>query len=746
MEVTKYLNILKKHKYGIMSIPILVMILTFFLVRKLPDSYASRSRLSAGITEKSQQLLQSAGDGGEMKINQDFSNLIQAMQLKVVLDEVSYQLILHDLTSKEPPFRQPSKLLGYLNPNAKAHAIDVFTRFYKQRQALSLFVKDQRGLNEVLASMGYDYESLKKKISIHRVENSDFIDVDYDSENPMLSAYVINTFTKEFISYYGYFTQENERRSIDYLAEVMRQKKDSLDSKTERLKNYKIEKRVLNLTDQAKILYGEIADFETQLGIAQKEVDANTGAIHEIDSKFSDQEKQLKENKESQINKEIVADQEQLNALNDKYIRSNFDNNIKMKINSLKNALTKKINQAADSDITNPLSTKNSLISEKLRLEIELGLAKSSINSLKDVIESLNKRLDEMVPNEAVIQAYESQIDVDGKEYIELLKKYNQSNIDYNNAIQVKVIESALPGAKGSSKKLVLVVMSGAVSLILYLFILFVLYYLDHSIKIPNDLTIKTDTPVLGHLPVVKSSFLDIQKLWNIDPMNNEFKKLVRNTKMDIKKITSKKSVNLSNIAFKKLLRSTRFEINMAMGGARNLVITSMMRGEGKTLLALSLVSAYQMMNKKVLLIDGNFLNPGITAITNAQYYIEDYLTGNITVNDIMDAGNITVLGNTGNDISLFEINNPHEIQQKLLELKDIFDIIIIEASALNTLNQSKEWIVVGDRVLSMFEANTTITFEKKTQIEYLKSLEGKFIGWVLNKVDENDNYKKSKT
>ncbi len=747
MEVTKYLNILKKHKYGIISIPILVMILTFFLVRKLPDTYSSRARLSAGITEKSQQLLQNANDLGELKINQNFSNLIQTMQLKIVLDEVSYQLILHDLTSNEP-FKEPSKLLGYVNanPSAKAHAIDVFSKFYQQRQGLSLFEKDQKGLNDLLASMGYDYESLKKKINIHRVENSDFIDVDYESEKALLSAFVVNTFTKEFISYYGFFTQENERKSIDYLAEVMTLKKDSLNREMEALKNYKIEKRVLNLNDQAKILYGEIADFETQLGIAQKEVDANTGAISEIDSKFTDNEKQYKTSRESQINKEILADQELLNSLNDKYIKSNFDENIKLKINSLKNSLNQKINQSADKDIANPLSAKNDLINEKLRLEIELGLAKSSINSLKEVIEALNKRLDEMVPNEAVIQAYESAIDVDSKEYIELLKKYNQSNIDYNNSVQIKVIEAALPGAKGSSKKLVLVIMSGAVSAILYLFILFILYYLDNSIKIPNDLDVKTNTPVLGYLTVVKSSFLDIQKLWNIDPMNNEFKKLIRSTKIDLQKITRKKSINLSNIAFKKLLRSTRFEINMAMMGSRNLVITSLMRGEGKTLLSLSLVSAYQMMNKKVLLIDGNFLNPGITAITHPKYYIEDYLTGNTSLNDLMDAGNITVLGNKGNDISLFEINNPYEVEQKLLELKDIFDFIIIEASALNTLNQSKEWIVVGDRVLCMFEANTSITFEKKGQIEYLKSLEGKFIGWVLNKVDENDNYKKSKT
>ena len=667
MEVTKYLNILKKHKYGIITIPILVMILTYFLVHKLPDVYTSRTRLSAGITEKSEQLLQSADNLGELKMNQNFSNLIQTMQLKVVADEVGYQLIIHDLTSSEP-FKKPSKLLGYVleNPSAKSHALDVFTKFYQLRQPLSLFDRDQKGLNDLLASMGYDYESLKKKMHINRVENSDFIDVEYESENPMQCAFVVNTFTKEFISYYGFFTQENERKSIDYLADVMRLKKDTLDKETEELKNYKIEHEVLNIDDQSKILYGEIADFETQLGEAQKEVDANTAALATIDSKFSDNGKQYKETREAEMNKDILADQELLNSLNDKYIKSGFDASIKTKINALKNSLSEKINQSSDKNISSPLATKGDMMSEKLRLEIKLGMAKSSIISLQQVIDGLKKRLYEMVPNEAVIQAYESAIDVDGKEYIALQNKYNQSNIDYNNAVRVKVIEVGPPGTKQASKKLILVIMSGAVCFILYLFVLFILYYLDNSIKVPNDLFVKTNVPVLGYLPVVKSSFLDIQKLWNIDPMNNEFKKLIRSTKMDIQKITRKKSINLSNAAFKKLLRSTRFEINMAMAGARNLVITSLMRGEGKTLLSLSLVSAYQMMNKKVLLIDGNFLSPGITAITNPRFFIEDYLTGNTTLNDIIDAGSITVLGNKGNDISLFEINNPFEVEQKL--------------------------------------------------------------------------------
>ena len=745
MEVTKFLNILKRHKYGIIAIPILVVVLTFFLVRKLPDVYFAKARMSAGITEKSEQLLQSADNLGELKINQNFNNLIQTMQLKAVFDQVSFQLILHDLTSPQP-FKKPSKLLGQLNADARAHAVEVFTRLYQQRQALYLFDKDQNGLNQVLISMGYDYESLKKKIKIYRVENSDFVDIEYESENAVQSAFVVNTLAKEFINYYGFFTQGNERKSIDYLADVMRIKKDSLDRKTEALKNYKIANRVLNLDDQSKILYGQIADFETRLSIAQKEVEANTRAIQEIDTKFTGTEKGYKESREAVLNREIVSDRELLNSLNEKYYKSNLDPNIETKIKEVKASLERKIKQSSDKNATDPAAAKNDLISERMRLEIELGLAKGSISSLQEVIFTLKRRLDEMVPNEAVIQAYESAIDVDSKEYIELQQKYNQSEMDYNNAIRIKVIEMAQPGPKQASKKLILVILSGMVSFILYLFVLFILYYFDDSVKVPSDLLLKTKSPVLGYLPIVKSASIDIKMLWNIDPANDEYKAVVRSTKLDLEKITPKKTDASSTQTFKRLLRSTRFEINMAILDARNLVITSLTRGEGKTLLCLSLVSAYQMVNKKVLLIDGNFLSPDITGITNPTYFIEDYLTGKISIYDLSGATGITVLGNKGTDISLFEINSQQEIEQKLQDLKNVFDIVIIEAAALNTLNQSKEWIVVADKTVCMFEANTNITFEKKEEIEYLKSLGDKFVGWVLNKVNESDNPKKSNT
>lgn len=741
MEFAKFFRLLKKHKWGLMALPIVAMAATFFFVRKQPNVYASQSRISAGLTAGSQslQIAQSLLNGdnmGEAKINQTFSNVTQTMQLKIVFDQVSYQLILHDLLSNDP-FRKTSPLLRDLNADAIKHAVEVYTRMYNNKQSLYLPDPDQNGLNELLISMKYNYESLKDKVRIYRVENSDFIDVYFESDNPLLSAFVVNTLCKEFISYYSNINQQNKVKATEFLRDQTMRKRDSLNAKMDSLKNFKIRNKVMSIPEQAKSLYAQIGDFETKLHMAEKEVESNEGAINSIDAKFTAQEKQYIEGRLALINQEIVSTQEQLSELNTQYVRSNFDKGIKAKIDALKEVLAQKINQSTDKYIVNPLNTKENLIAQKLKLETDMALAKNSIASYKNAIASLNYKLQALAPSEAAIQAYEADITVASKEYLDLQSKYDQSAMQLNSTIPIRVIEPALPGTKQPSKKIVMVGLSGVVSFVLYLLVLFVLFYMDDAIRSGNDLSSKTDMRVLGALPVIKTSLLDMQKLWSIDntgPVNNEVKKLMGPATGDIQRLSAS-PVAPANAEFKKMLRAARFEINMAMTGGRNLVVTSLDQGEGKTLVSLSMVSAFQMTNKKVLLIDGNFLNPGITMMTQPKYYIEDYLVGRTTLDQVAAEGNICVLGNKGLDISLFEINDEAEIEQKLLELKDVFDIIFIEASALNTLNQSKEWAVVADRVMCVFESDQSISHEMKEEMIYLKNMEGKFIGWIVNKV-----------
>src|SRR3989339_457296 len=710
MELQKFLLLLYKRKYILVIVPMIAVFITYFLVRKLPDTFKSRSRISTGLVDQSQQFLEKNSGQDENKASQQFSNLIEMNRLKRNFDQVSFHLMVHDLTSNKP-FRPQSKLLKEIGPDARAHALEVFKAHIASKQPLSLFDKDQFGINQLLISMGYDEATLQKKVFIYRVNNSDFIDFEYESENPFLSAFVINTLIDEFIDFYSNYIKGNQEKAVNFLDMLMKKKFDSLSAKTRLLRDYKIRNRVLNLNEQAKSLYTQIADFESRLQVAKKDVESFEGAINGIDQKFSPQDRRYLESVVVDINQSVLATRERLRVVTNDLVKSNFDPRIKQKQDSLKALLEQQVLQSTDRLLVSPLANKQLLVQQRFNLEIALDQSRSSIIPLTDELRRLNEKFDMLVPHEALIQNYEGLVDVAGKEYLDIQNRFNQTSLESSMTVQLRQIEMAMPGPAQPSKKLILVALAGIISFIFCLAALFVIFYLDDSIQNATDLANKTNLAVLAYLPYINTSMLDLTNLWK----NGEGNKVT--------------------IAFKNLLRSLRFEIEREMGHKKQLVITSLADGEGKTLISLGLAYAYSMVNKRVLVIDGNFDQPTITATTGTNCYLEDYLKNRITLSEIIKEGRVSVLGNRGGDTSIFEFCDESIVKPKLAFLRDVFDIIIIEAPAMDKLNKSREWIVLADKVVAIFAAGSTIKNGKIQSIEYLNDLGDSFAGWALNKL-----------
>ena len=713
MELNKFFKLVYKKKYALVIIPLITIIITYFLVRKLPDTYKSHTRISTGIVDQSSQILSSSDMSQEYKVSQQFSNLLEVFRLKKVFDQLSFQLILHDLTDKKP-FRPLSKLVKQIGPNARAHAIEVYTQRLKTKEPLSLWDSDQNGLNQLLISMGYDEQTLQKKIYLYRVNNSDFIDAEVESENPFLSAFMLNILCKEFINYYNSYTRANQLRAVNFLDTLMRQKYDSMNNKMKLLRDYKIQNRILNLNEQAKSLYAQITDYETRLQMANKDVESFNEAINGIDAKFSPKDRKYLESKIVAVNQAIVSTRDQLKNVTDELIKSNYNKRIQSKQDSLKALLDEQVLISTDKLLVSPFSNKQSLIQQRITLEISRDLANGSIKSINDEINRLNKKFDFLVPHEALIQNYEGAVDVAGKEYLEVLNKFNKTTYETSLGNQLRQIEMAMPGPSQPSKKLLLVVLSGFLSFIFCFVVLFIIFYLDNSVQNSFDLANQTGNPVLSFLPFINTSMLDLSSLTKGDEVN-------RNTS-----------------AFKNLLRSLRFEVVQSMGNKKMIVVTSLHNAEGKSLISLGLAYALTMVNKKVLLIDGNFDEPSITQISNSTYFLEDYLKNRVSVADIVKNGKVNIIGNRGGDTSLFELCDESIVIPKFNYLRDVFDIIIVEIPSLDRLNKSREWIVVTDKILGVFASGDTIKPSYKPHIQFLNKLDNKFIGWVLNKVQYN--------
>ncbi|AMR32677.1 hypothetical protein A0256_15230 [Mucilaginibacter sp. PAMC 26640] len=715
MEFANFLKVLWKHKNLLIIVPLATIIISYFLVKNLADKYVSNAQIATGIIDESRHLLDKESNSAaqEQQIAQGFSNLIEIMKLKKLINQVSYQLILHDLTSPTP-FKPYSKLFLTMNAGAKNHAIALFNQKLKRMEPMDFYNKDENGLNELLRSMKYDERNLREDLQIIRDEDSDFISVSYESANPQLSAFIVNVLCREFISYYTHTIRQNETDAVNFLAKLLAEKRDALNKKTAQLQQYKIQNGVINLEEQSKSIFDQIMVYSDRKQQAEKDVASYNGAISNINNKFDPKDRNYIEASLNKYNTALVETQEQLHLLTNKYVRSNFAPQYKAQIDSLTKQLTQQINLTSDKYLTNPLVGKDALVTQKATLEVTRDLAKYSLRAINDALAGLNAKFQRLVPFDATVKTYNFELDIASKEYLDVLNKYNQTNLQSTFSIKLRQVDYATPDAAEPSKKMLLIILSGVITFAFCVVILFVRFFLDDTIKHPGQLVTQTNLPSLGYLNTVTGGTLDLRKLWDVEHRD----------KMK---------------QFKELIRSIRFEVDQELKGDKILAVTSLGHHEGKTVLALSLAYSYAMINKKVLLIDGNFSNPTITATAQPKLYIEDYFKNNPDTYQAFSGGT-TVLGNHGGDVTLLEVSDENFIRSRFNELKTKYDIIIIETPALSTLNKSKEWILFANKVIAVFEANKSVLKTQKNDITYLKNLDTKFAGWILNKATVQEN------
>lgn len=709
-ELGLYFNLIKKHKYTLIIIPIITIIITFFLVRNLPDSYISQAQISTGIVDETQQTAFFSSNDNQKanQVSQEFSNLMEIMKMKKIIDQISYLLIIHDLSHNEP-FRDLSSTIKKLSPQEKQSAVAKFKAKYERKEGINLWDKKQTDLYDLLRSMKYDSDAIKSKLKIYRQGDSDFINVEFDSESPELSAFVVNNLTEEFISYYTQLVKMNQKNATTLLAKLVHEKREAMDKKIDSLRNYKIVNRVLNLQEQSSQLYAQILIYTDRIQQVREGIASKSGALNEIDRKFSPKDRSYLESALTKINQNILSTKQELKSLHDIYIESGFEPRYQNSIDSLNTILTGQINRYSDQYLYNPMASKQELVQQKLNLDIQLDMSRYSLGLIERHLDYLNAQFDKLVPHEAVVQSLERDVDVTSREYLDILEKYNQSNMEYGLSIKLKLVQTAMPGLPQPSKKMLLVILSGIISFVFCLLVIFVLYFLDDTIKSPKLLANKTDSEVLGYVNALKSSVIDLKGIW------------------------SRSNLNTDESDFKNHIRSIRFELDKEIKD-QTLIISSINKSEGKTLLALNLCFAWNLTNKRVLLIDGNFNNPDISKTVEPAAYLEDYLTGKVGI-EVFKNQPLEVLGNYGHDTSLLEIASQEQIREKIAALKNIFDVIVIEAVELTKLNQATEWLLFSDNIIGIFEADKNISEAKKQYTDYLNGLGSQFKGWVLNKL-----------
>ena len=117
---------------------------------------------------------------------------------------------------------------------------------------------------------------------------------------------------------------------------------------------------------------------------------------------------------------------------------------------------------------------------------------------------------------------------------------------------------------------------------------------------------------------------------------------------------------------------------------------------------------------------------------------IETYFSGTLSY-QFIPGEPLIVRTKTSTYRTLHEIAPSAAVRAKTDELKTRYDYIIVNVPSLQALNMPQEWLYNSDKIVAVFQAGHVIDELARSKISFLRKLDNKFIGWVMNRISDNE-------
>jgi polysaccharide biosynthesis transport protein len=736
MDFLYLLRVLLKRKWLILGVGLTAAAIALVLTMNQQKKFRSFMQFSTGFTVNDEVRV-STENVDIYAADVKFNNVFVTVLSPSVISLLSYNLILHDLESQRP-FRQPtlqdsrSAIFRSIEPR---NAILTFHDKLDSMSVLTSFKPEERNLLEYLNFYGYDYLSLTQNIAVYRVQRTDYVEIDCVTDNPYLSAFIVNNIFPEFLRYYKGVRSSKSTESIDTLRSLMDKKKQELDARNAQLRSV----GVIDVGDENNSKLEMITNLDNTLTQEQSQQTRRHYDLESLNQKITNlggPTNSAKPANHTASNDELVILRRSMNDAFQAYVNSgSSDPALQRKYENLKTEYQNKIAALTpDPAATGGTQedTRTVLVEKRNDLEVDVRAGDDNITSIRAKIASVKGSLVKDASKDADVETLLKDAELANKEYLIAKQKYTDAvDITSSSVNNFRPVIAGQPAITPEpSKRSLIVGMAGASAIIITILILVLLTYLDTSIK----------------TPMIFARTVGLRLISMVNFMNFRQRRLGA-------LITSRETIpdsiaNRRHNQFRESLRKLRFEIETS--GKKIFLFASTKKGEGKTTLIQAVAYSLSMSKKKVLIIDTNFCNPDLTEQLEAEPILEKInptahrQDPSALLDQVRQAAKkvdegIYIIGSMGGDYTPSEILPRENLLHHLQTLTAEYDFIFLEGPPLNDFSDSKELVRYVDGVIAVFSAQHIIKQIDRQSLAFFNELNGKFCGAVLNMVDLED-------
>lgn len=398
-----------------------------------------------------------------------------------------------------------------------------------------------------------------------------------------------------------------------------------------------------------------------------------------------------------------------VNTLTDTFVADNVSNRVFMgqdviaalestERSSAEQELLNSMPQVVNSDFIKTLKQQASkLAADRARL-----LAKYTTNH-PDVI-SVQNQLD----------AVNSQINTETRRLVQSIKIELSGQFSGNN---IRVIDPAVtPEKPVRPRKLMNLAIGLLGGGLLGLMLVFVLEFLDQSVKSSEDLEEKLGLPFLGFVPYEK-----------LKKKESEYATLLKD----------------GNSLVAENVRNVRTMLDFSLAGEHNapILITSSLQGEGKSHLSSNLLVALAQTGKKVLLVDGDLrrarvhrvfklsTEKGLSNIWDADPQKADYAAN---IQPVKDVPNLFVMTSGQRPPNPAELLNTPKLADFIAWATQHYDQVVVDCPAIMPVSDTLLWGKYIPRAVFVIKYGQTNAKLAQLALDKLKKAGIKVLGAVI--------------
>ncbi len=727
-------RVLWRKMWLIISVPVIAMLVTLALTWEMPDRYKSTAQLSTGFTTN-EQILITNDPSSYRDISIKFNNLIETMTSEIILTLVSYRLVLHDYESGKPFRRLTSEQLAAYSLEDIDLIMKICRAKLENMELLSSFDPDERKVMNFISLFEYSSWQLVEELQVARIKDTDYLKIQYISEDPRLSAFVVNILSEECIRYDNKIKQSRSGQSVTFFENLTNDKKKILDEKTALLNSYKTSNNVVNYSLETTSRIAQIAEYELRRNEAVAKIQGLRLSISNTDKRLRELGNVLTT---TSSNDKLLQLRSKIDELNKIYVDGGSkDESLKKTLSELRYEYQVEMDKLASVEqlVGQPQANQQlALMDQKNQFELELEIANANLASINSALATLNNSVSGIANKEVTVSFLTAEVENAAKEYKEALDRFNtERNKSLVAASPLRLVVAGQPnGYPERSKRLIFIGFAGFASFVLCIATIVAIELLDLRLKNPDQFRKLVALDLAGTLNHINSKRLNLEFL---------FKAQMKGRELD---------------TFKHFLRNLRFVLEST--GAKTFLVTSMKEAEGKSFIILCLAYSLSLVKKRVLIIDTNFRHNSLTQELLAVGTEHKKLESGFYIKGLIGKGpepeeipeedfvasiifptshkGINVIGNSGGDQSPSEIFAGRDFGKMMLTLKDRYDYIFLEGAALNNYSDTKELIAYVDKVIPVFNSASTMRRLDYESLKYLKSLNGKLMGSILNGIE----------